>query len=306
MDKSRVAELIEGRKEPEVAEPGIEELKRIAREVRIDVLKMLTEAGSGHTGGSLSAVEIITALYFRKMRYRPQELNWLDRDRFVLSKGHAASTLYAILARVGYFNPSELMRLRKLDAMLQGHPSMRHTPGVEISTGSLGQGLSAANGMALGLKLSGRDCRVYVLIGDGEIQAGQVWEAAMSAVQFKIDNLCAILDYNGLQADGSVSEIMEVKPVADKWRAFGWHVIEIDGHDFEQILSALDEAERVKGRPTIIIARTIKGKGVSIFEGKAKYHGIAPTKEELEIALQELESEGFSSDTRAGAPSDGG
>lgn len=288
MERSKITGLTEEEEGLGVAEFRVEGLKEIARQIRIDVVKMLTEAGSGHTGGSLSPVEIIIALYFSKMRYRPKEPNWPDRDRFVLSKGHAAPTLYAVLARLGYFDRSELMKLRKLDAMLQGHPSMRHTPGVEISTGSLGQGLSVANGMALGLRLSGKGSRVYVLLGDGEVQAGQAWEAAMSAAYFKIDNLCAILDYNRLQADGPLAKIMEVKPLADKWQAFGWHVIEVDGHDFEQILSALDQADQIKGEPTIIIARTIKGKGISFFEGKAKYHGIAPTREELERALKEL------------------
>ena len=266
----------------------IEELREITRKVRIDILTMLNQAGSGHTGGSLSAADILTVLYFSKMKHNPENPKWEDRDRFVLSKGHAAPALYAVLARCGYFNPEALNSLRKLGSILQGHPDMNATPGVEISTGSLGQGLSIANGMALGLKLDKKNTRVYVLMGDGEIEEGQIWEAAMSAAHYKIDNLCALLDYNGLQIDGPVKEIMNVDPLPDKWKSFGWHVFEIDGHDIEAILDALHKAEKIKGKPSIIICNTIKGKGVSFFENKVEYHGVAPTDEELEGALKEL------------------
>jgi transketolase len=267
-------------------------LKKQAKTIRIEILKMLTEAGSGHTGGSLSAADIVTALYFYKMRYNPNDPKWRERDRFILSKGHAAPLLYAALALSGYFDKSILKTLRKLGSPLQGHPSSRMLPGVEISTGSLGQGLSVANGIAIGLKIDGLSSRVYCLLGDGEIQEGQVWEAAMTAGHYRLDNLCAIIDNNGLQIDGHCCDVMSIEPIVDKWIAFGWYVIDIDGHDMEAILDALNEAETVKGKPTMIVARTIKGKGVSFFEGKVEYHGIAPTKEELERALKELEGNG--------------
>lgn len=267
-------------------------LKKQAKTIRIEILKMLTEAGSGHTGGSLSAADIVTALYFYKMRYNPNDPKWRERDRFILSKGHAAPLLYAALALSGYFDKSILKTLRKLGSPLQGHPSSRMLPGVEISTGSLGQGLSVANGIAIGFKMDGLSSRVYCLLGDGEIQEGQVWEAAMTAGHYRLDNLCAIIDNNGLQIDGHCSDVMSIEPIIDKWNAFGWHVIDINGHDMEAILDALDEAETVKSKPTMIVARTIKGKGVSFFEGKVEYHGVAPTKEELERALKELEENG--------------
>ncbi|MEW6409396.1 MAG: transketolase [Nitrospirota bacterium] len=273
----------------EIKTADIAKLKKTARMIRIDILKMLTIAGSGHTGGSLSATDIVTALYFAKMRHDPNNPEWQERDRFILSKGHAAPLLYAVLARSEYFGMDMLTTLRKIDSPLQGHPSKNTLPGIEASTGSLGQGLSIANGIALGLRLDGYNARVYVLLGDGETQEGQVWEAAMTSSHYKIDNLCAIIDNNGLQIDGRVKDVMGIDPLVDKWRAFGWHTIEIDGHDMEEILSAFDEAEEVKGKPTMIIAHTIKGKGVSFFEGKARYHGIAPTPEELATALLELE-----------------
>ncbi len=263
-------------------------LKKQARLIRIEILKMLTLAGSGHTGGSLSAADIVTVLYFFKMRHRSDLPQWRERDRFILSKGHAAPLLYAVLAMTGYFDVSLLKTLRRIGSPLQGHPCSRALPGVEISTGSLGQGLSIANGIAIGLKMDNLNSRVYCLLGDGEMQEGQVWEAAMTAAHYRLDNLCAIIDLNGLQIDGPVSKVKAIEPVKDKWRAFGWHIIEIDGHDMNAILRALDEAERMKGKPTVIIARTIKGKGVSFFEGKVEYHGIAPTQEELELALKEL------------------
>ena len=267
-------------------------LKKQAKLVRVEILKMLTLAGSGHTGGSLSAADIVTALYFYKMRHKPDDPGWRERDRFVLSKGHAAPLLYAVLAMAGYFDISALKTLRKLGSPLQGHPCSRVLPGVEISTGSLGQGLSVSNGMAMGLKMDNIRSRVYCLLGDGEIQEGQVWEAAMTAAHYKLDNLCAIVDLNGLQIDGPVSKVKAIEPVASKWAAFGWNFIDIDGHDMKEILDALDEAETVKGKPSVILAHTIKGKGVSFFEGKVEYHGMAPTPEELEKALKEMEAHG--------------
>jgi transketolase len=267
-------------------------LKKQARLVRVEILKMLTIAGSGHTGGSLSAADIVTALYFSKMRHKPDEPGWRERDRFILSKGHAAPLLYAVLAMAGYFDISALKTLRKLGSPLQGHPCSRVLPGVEISTGSLGQGLSVSNGMAMGLKMDNLGSRVYCLLGDGEIQEGQVWEAAMTAAHYKLDNLCAIVDLNGLQIDGPVSKVKAIEPVASKWAAFGWNFIDIDGHDMKEILDALDDAETVKGKPSVILAHTIKGKGVSFFEGKVEYHGMAPTPEELEKALKEMEVHG--------------
>lgn len=263
-------------------------LKGHAAKVRAEVLKMLTEAGSGHTGGSLSAADIVTALYFYKMRHRPDNPAWVERDRFLLSKGHAAPLLYAVLALTGYFDTGLLKTLRKIDSPLQGHPSSKMLKGVEVSTGSLGQGLSIAAGMALGLRMDNLNSRVYCLMGDGELQEGQVWEAAMTAAHYCVDNLCAIVDNNGLQIDGFCCDVMNVEPLTEKWRAFGWNVLDIDGHDMEQIVDSFDEAEDAKGKPTVIIARTVKGKGVSFFEGKAEYHGIAPTVEELEKALREL------------------
>ena len=269
--------------------PDIASLKGKAKTLRIEILKMLTEAGSGHTGGSLSAADIVTALYFYKMRHNPADPKWRERDRFVLSKGHAAPVLYGALALSGYFDKQLLRTLRKIGSPLQGHPCSRKLPGIEISTGSLGQGLSIADGMALGLKLDGLSSRVYCMLGDGEIQEGQVWEAAMTAAHFKLDNLCAIIDNNGLQIDGHCHEVMYIEPIVKKWEAFGWHVIDINGHDMDAVVRALDEAETIKDKPSMIVARTIKGKGVSFFEGKVEYHGMAPTPEELEKALKELE-----------------
>jgi transketolase len=269
--------------------PDIASLRKKAKTLRIEILKMLTESGSGHTGGSLSAADVVAALYFYKMRHDSSNPNWPERDRFVLSKGHAAPVLYGALALSGYFDKKLLGTLRKIGSPLQGHPCSRKLPGIEISTGSLGQGLSVANGMALGLKLDGLSSRVYCLLGDGETQEGQVWEAAMTAAHYKLDNLCAIIDNNGLQIDGHCCDVMCIEPIVKKWAAFGWHVIDINGHDMGSVVHALDEAESVKNMPTMIVARTIKGKGVSFFEGKVEYHGIAPTSEELEKALKELE-----------------
>ncbi len=266
------------------------ELKRIAKEVRKEIIKMLVRAGSGHPGGSLSCVEIIVSLYFGGiLRYDPENPQWEDRDRFVLSKGHAAPCLYAVLALAGFFPREWLKTLRKVGSKLQGHPYNMDTPGVEATTGSLGQGLSIANGMALAAKIDKKSYRVYCLIGDGEIDEGQIWEAAMTAKKYKLDNLCAILDHNGLQIDGKIKEVKDPYPLKEKWESFGWHTIVIDGHNYEQIFNAFKEAEKIKGKPTMIIANTIKGKGVSFMEGQVDWHGKAPTPEQAEIALKELE-----------------
>lgn len=264
----------------------VQALTEKARRLRVDVVKTLHRSRSGHTGGSLSAIDMITALYFHKMRHRPEEPSWPDRDRFVLCKGHAAPAQYVALAEAGYFPKEDLMMLRRLGSHLQGHPDSKATPGVEVCTGSLGQGLSMANGMALAMKLDGRASRVYALLGDGELQEGQVWEAAMAAPHYRLDNLCALVDCNGLQIDGEVAKVMNVAPVADKFRAFGWHVLEIDGHDMAAVLHALDQAETLTGAPTVVVAGTVKGKGVSFFENKASYHGVTPSDEELPRALE--------------------
>jgi len=265
------------------------ELKEMAKKLRRHVITMIATAGSGHPGGSLSAADIITALYFKVLRYNPENPQWSDRDRFILSKGHAAPILYAALAETGYFPLTELATLRKLDSRLQGHTDRKSTPGVEMSSGSLGMGLSFATGVALAARLDSRVYRTYVLLSDGECQEGQTWEAALSAAHFKIDNLTAILDCNGIQLSGWTRDIMNLEPLTEKWQAFGWHTIDIDGHDFDQILSACQEAEKIKGKPTIIIARTIKGKGVSFMENNVAFHGKAPSREEAERALKELE-----------------
>ncbi|GAB7028453.1 transketolase [Geotalea toluenoxydans] len=266
------------------------QLEEQARQLRISIVKALHKSQSGHTGGSLSAIDMVTALYFYKMRHNPAEPTWQGRDRFVLSKGHAAPALYAALSEAGYFPKEDMMTLRRLGSHLQGHPDSKGTPGVDVCTGSLGQGLSMANGMALGLKADGKDNRVYAILGDGELQEGQVWEAAMAAAHYKLDNLCAMVDANNLQIDGEVSRVMNVAPITDKFRAFGWHVLDIDGHDMGAIMAALDTAETVKGQPTVIVARTVKGKGVSFFENKASYHGVPPSDEELPRALECLGS----------------
>lgn len=263
----------------------ITHLEDVARNLRVSIVKTLHKSQSGHTGGSLSAIDMITALYFHKMRHNPEDPRWKDRDRFVLSKGHAAPAQYVALAEAGYFPKEDLMMLRRLGSHLQGHPDSKGTPGVEVCTGSLGQGLSMANGIALGLRLDNSNSRTYVILGDGELQEGQVWEAAMAAAHYRLDNLCAMVDVNALQIDGEVAKVMNVSPIADKFRAFGWHAIEIDGHDMGAVLTALDKAEDIKGKPTVIVAATVKGKGVSIFEHKASYHGVAPNDDELNEAL---------------------
>ncbi|MEW5803611.1 MAG: transketolase [bacterium] len=273
---------------PPLPETKVLELKEAARQLRIEVLRMLHRAKSGHTGGSLSIIEILVALYLVKLRHDPQNPRWAERDRFILSKGHGAPALYAILARLGYFDAAELLNLRKFGGMLQGHPFNLTTPGVEISTGSLGQGLSVANGMALAARLDKSPVRIYALMGDGEIQEGQVWEAAMTAAHYKLDNVCGIIDANKLQIDGCLCQIKNIEPLAGKWESFGWQVFEVDGHDVQDLISAFDHCEQVKGKPSVVIAHTIKGKGVSFMEGKVQYHGVAPTEEELEKALEEL------------------
>ena len=267
---------------------SVPELEKMAKQLRRHVVTMIATAGSGHPGGSLSAADIVTALYFKVMRHDPKNTQWPDRDRFILSKGHAAPILYAALAECGYFPVEELSTLRKLGSRLQGHTDRTLTPGVEMSAGSLGQGLSFGIGIALAARLDKRDYHVYVLLGDGECEEGQIWEAAMSAPHFRIDNLTAIVDHNGLQLDGRCCDIMGIEPLADKWRAFNWHVIEIDGHDMSQILQALEETGKTKSRPTVIIAHTVKGKGVSFMENNVDFHGKAPTPQEAEIALKEL------------------
>ncbi|SMB91467.1 transketolase subunit A [Thermanaeromonas toyohensis ToBE] len=266
----------------------IEFLQEKARLIRRDIITMIGRAGSGHPGGSLSGVEIVTALYFHLMRVDPQNPEWPDRDRFILSKGHAAPLLYAALARRGYFPPEELLTLRKLGSRLQGHPDRKSLPGVEMSTGSLGQGLAVANGLALAARLDGRDFRIYVLLGDGELEEGMVWEAAMAAAHYKLDRITAFVDHNRLQIDGPIEEVLSPEPVSDKFRAFGWEVLVIDGHDFRQIIQAVHRAWEVKGKPTVIIAETVKGKGVSFMENQVGWHGVAPKPQEVEKALAEL------------------
>jgi len=264
------------------------ELKKIALQVRRHIIEMIYIGGSGHPGGSLSAADLMVGLYFGEMSIRPDDPKWIDRDRFVLSKGHIAAGYYAVLAQAGYFPVDVLKTFRKLGSPMQGHPCMLKTCGVDMSSGSLGQGLSVGNGMALAGRLDGKSYRVYVLMGDGEVQEGQVWEAAMTSAHYKLDSVCAILDYNNLQIDGHVSSVKEIAPLKQKWQSFGWHTIEIDGHNFTQILAAYDEARTIKGKPSIIIARTIKGKGVSYMENVAEYHGKAPDEAGYRKAMAEL------------------
>ena len=263
-------------------------LNEIANVIRKDIVSMICKSKSGHPGGSLSAVEILTALYFDQMNIDPTNPKMEDRDRFVLSKGHAAPALYATLSERGYFDKEELNHLRQIGSMLQGHSDMKKIPGVEMSTGSLGQGFSVACGMAMAAKLDNAPWNVYALLGDGEVQEGIIWEAAMSAAHYKLDNMIAFLDYNGLQIDGDVESVMNINPIEDKFKTFGWNVITIDGHDFDQIFAALDMAKDTVDKPTMIIAKTIKGKGVSFMENQASWHGSAPSEEQLQQALSEL------------------
>ncbi|EEP60820.1 transketolase [Sulfurihydrogenibium yellowstonense] len=282
----------------------IQELKEIARELRIDIITMVYNAQSGHPGGSLSAIDILTVLYFGGfLRYDPKNPWWENRDRFILSKGHASPALYSVLAKAGYIPKEELSTYRKIKGFapdgysrLQGHPAWQGNkhgvPGAEASTGSLGQGLSVAIGQALSGRLANKDYKVYVMLGDGEVQEGMTWEAAMFAGHHKLDNLIAILDNNNLQIDGDVRQIVNIHPLKEKYEAFGWHVIEIDGHDYQQIIDAFTQANQIKGKPIMIVAHTVKGKGVSFMENNFKWHGVAPSKEEYEIAIQELTSGG--------------
>ena len=267
--------------------PDIKKLEEQARKLRVSIIEMLSKAGSGHPGGSLSSAEIIAVLFFHVLKHRPKEPNWPDRDRLHLSKGHACPVLYAALAETGYFDKKELLTLRQLGSMLQGHPD-RRTPGISSASGSLGQGLSVALGMSLAGKIDEKNYRVYCLMGDGEIQEGNIWEAAMAAVHFKCDNLCAILDYNGYQIDGRVCDVMALEPLKKKWKAFGWHVIEVNGHDVQQLLNAFQEAAITKAKPTIIIAETTKGKGVSFMENVVDFHGRTPDEAQTKQALEDL------------------
>ncbi|MBN1475558.1 transketolase [Candidatus Sumerlaeota bacterium] len=271
----------------------LSELRAICRDLRADIIEMLCLAGSGHPGGSLSAVEIMVSLFWGALRHDPANPEWLERDRLVLSKGHGCPALYAAMARRGYFPREELWNLRKTGAMLQGHPVRSFTPGVEACTGALGQGLGVAQGMALAAKIDHAPWRVWCILGDGEIQEGSIWEAAMSAGKYRVDNLVAILDCNGGQIDGSTAEVMDLEPVLDKWRAFNWNVIDVaDGHDLEALLSAIGDAIDTRGKPTLIVARTVKGKGVSFMEHPCKWHGVAPTREEADRALAEIRGGG--------------
>jgi transketolase len=267
----------------------LKSLKLTAIDIREDIIKMLAESKSGHPGGSLSAVEILTALYFGGvMRHNAKNPEWADRDRFVLSKGHAAPVLYAALARSGYIDSSLLSSLRKLNSPLQGHPDKRKLNFLETSTGSLGQGISFGIGLALAAKADQKDYHSFILVGDGEINEGQIWESAMYAGFHKLDNLTVILDMNGYQLDEANSVLMDLEPIADKWKSFGWNVVDVDGHDMEKVLMALKNAKNYQGAPTIVIARTVKGKGVSYMENNNKYHGVAPSSEELKISLKEF------------------
>ena len=268
-----------------------EELKQHARNIRKNIVKEIANAQSGHPGGSLGAADIVTYLYFEEMDITPENAGTIDRDRFVLSKGHTSPLLYAALAEKGIIPMEELMTFRKLDSKLQGHPNMNYVKGVDMSTGSLGQGLAAADGMAIANKLSGNSHRVYALVGDGESEEGEIWEAAMAAHHYKSDNLCAVIDVNNLQIDGSTDDVIGPNPLTDKFRAFGWHVVEVNGHDFDELRAAFKIARETKGVPTAIIAHTIKGKGVSYMENHAGWHGKAPNAEQLAQALKDLEAE---------------
>lgn len=269
---------------------SLNDIRKCAVKVRRHIIEQVYSAKSGHPGGSLSCTDILCVLYFKQMKIKPEQPQWPDRDRFVLSKGHCAPALYAVLAERGFFPKEDLKNLRKIDSYLQGHPDMKAIPGVDMSTGSLGQGLSAANGMALAGKIDNKNYRVFVVMGDGEIQEGQIWEAAMTAVHYKLDNIIAFVDHNGLQIDGKITEVKSPEPIADKFNAFGWNVISIDGHDYNQIDDAINSAKNVKGIPTVIVAETIKGKGVSFMEGAADWHGNAPNEEQYNKALIELQN----------------
>lgn len=265
-----------------------EELIQISTQIRKDIIEMLTESASGHPGGSLSAADIVTTLFFNELNIDPKNPKDENRDRFVLSKGHAAPVLYSALARRGYFDPKELMTLRKIDSKLQGHPNMNDVPGIDMSTGSLGQGISAAVGMALAGKTDNKDYRVYAILGDGELEEGQVWEAAMAGAHYNLDNLTIFIDFNGLQIDGDITKVMNPSPIDKKFEAFGWNVLTIDGHNYDEILDAIQKAKNHKGQPTAVLCNTVKGKGVSFMENEASWHGTPPSKEQCEIAIKEL------------------
>ncbi len=267
---------------------NIQELEKLANNIRIEIINQVYAAQSGHPGGSLSIADIMAVLYFNELNVNPQNPTWEDRDRVVLSKGHCAPALYATLALKGYFNISELQNLRKIDAILQGHPDMKKVPGVDMTTGSLGQGLSCANGMAISAKLDNKNYRVYAILGDGEIEEGQIWEAAMAAHKYKLDNLCVIVDNNNLQIDGKIEDVMSPYPIDEKFKSFGFEVININGNNVKEILQALEKAKTIKEKPTCIIAKTTKGKGVSFMENKAEWHGKAPNEEQYKQAIQEL------------------
>ena len=269
----------------------IAELQKKAIEIKLDILEEVFSASSGHPGGSMSIAEILTYLYFVEMKVDPKNPKWEDRDRFVLSKGHCAPGLYAALAEKGYFPKEDLKTFRKVDSYLQGHPDMKGVPGVDMSSGSLGLGISTACGMALSGKIYNKDYRVYSVLGDGELAEGQVWEAAMFAAHYKLDNLCAFVDFNGLQIDGAITDVMNSTPIDEKFKAFGWNVIVIDGHDFNQIESAVEAAKATKGQPTMVVCKTTKGKGVSFMENQAGWHGKAPNAEEYEKAVAELKAQ---------------
>lgn len=271
-----------------VTEEDILNLKRISNNVRKSIVEEVYSAQSGHPGGALSCADILTVLYFNQMNIDPEKKDDLNRDRLVLSKGHASAALYAVLAERGYFSKDELKGFRKLGSMLQGHPDMKHIPGVDMTAGSLGQGLSVANGMAIASKLDERGFRVYCIVGDGEIEEGQIWEAAMASAHYKLDNLCLIVDNNNLQIDGKVSDVMSVYPLKEKFEAFGFEVFEVDGNDIDELITVFDKAKTVKEKPTAIIAKTIKGKGVSFMEDKADWHGKAPNDEEYKTAMEDL------------------
>jgi len=275
---------------------NLDELRAIAKRTRVRIIRMLEEAGSGHPGGSLSAVEIVTALYFSRLRHKPEDPSWPLRDRFVISKGHGVPVVYAAMAEAGYIKDAELATLRKIDSRLQGHPDHVRLPGIEAATGSLGQGLSVAVGMTYASRLDGAPYRVYCLLGDGECQAGQVWEAAMTAGKYALDGLTAIVDYNKVQLDGRVGDIMDLEPFRAKWESFNWATQEIDGNDLAAVLAALDVAMTTAGRPSVIIAHTTKGKGVSFMEGRYQWHGKAPSHEEALRAIAEIEGRGGGSD----------
>lgn len=267
---------------------NIEELKNIAKNIRKGIIEAVYSGQSGHPGGSLSIADIITVLYFNEMNIKPEDPKDENRDRLVLSKGHCAPALYSALANRGFFETEELKTLRNIESRLQGHPDMKKIPGIDMTTGSLGQGLSAANGMAIAGKLDNKDYRVYCILGDGEIEEGQIWEAAMASNKYKLDNLCVIVDNNNLQIDGTIEEVMSSYPIDEKFKSFGFQIINIDGHDIEEILKAFEVARNIKGKPTCIIAKTIKGKGVSFMENQAGWHGKAPNEEQYIQAMEEL------------------